>query len=90
MNISTQQVTEDVATKIWEANDPMGFKGPLQDQDKMVQFHLKSTVLPVVHHTLPVAEKHFKDKMRELIAKGNSLGMSADMILLDISMEIGE
>lgn len=90
MKISTQQVTEDVASKIWEASDPMGFKGPLEDQDKMIQFNLKASVLPVVHHALPVAEKHFKDKMRELITKGQSLGMSADMILLDISMEIGE
>jgi hypothetical protein len=90
MEISTQQVTEDVASKLWESNDPLGMKGPLEAQDKMVQYHLKNMVLPVVTKTLPIAEKHFKDKMRELIAKGNSLGMNADMILLDISMEIGE
>lgn len=90
MEISTQQVTEDVASKLWEASDPLGMKGPLEAQDKMVQFHLKNMVLPVVTKTLPVAESHFKEKMRDLIAKGHSLGMSADMILLDISMEVGE
>ena len=90
MKLSTQQVTEDVASKIWDANDPLGMKGPLTDQDKMIQYNLKASALPVVHHTLPIAEKHFKEKMRDLIAKGHSLGMDADMILLDISMEVGE
>lgn len=90
MEISKQKLTEDIASKMWEASDPLGMKGPLEDQDKMIQFNMKASILPIVVHTLPVMEKTFKAKMRELIAKGNSLGMSADMILLDISMEIGE
>lgn len=90
MEISKQQLTEDIASKMWEASDPLGMKGPLEAQDKMVQFHMKASILPIVVHTLPVMEKTFKAKIREVMEKGQSLGLSADMILLDISMEVAE
>lgn len=89
MEIDKRQVIEDVAAKIWEASDPLGMKGPLEDQDKMIQFNLKNSVLPVAHHALPVIEQHVKNKIKGIIENGHSLGLSADMILLDISMEVG-
>lgn len=90
MEIDKTQLTHDVAAKIWEAEDPFGFKGPLEDQEKIVQFNLKMRVLPVLVQVLPVAETHVKDKIRSIISRGHSLGLSADMILLDLSTELGE
>jgi hypothetical protein len=89
LEIDKRQVVEHVAAKLWEASDPLGMKGPLEAQDKMIQYNLKATVLPVVHHALPVAEKHVKEKIKSIIDAGHSRGDSADMILLDISMEVG-
>jgi hypothetical protein len=47
-------------------------------------------ILPVLIHALPVMETHVKDKIKTIISRGQSLGLSADMILLDLSAELGE
>jgi hypothetical protein len=90
MEIDKQQVVEQVASSVWNAADPLGMKGALETQDKMVQFNLKNTVMPSVLHTLPIAEKHIKDKIRGIIATGHAIGLDADMILHDINLELGE
>lgn len=90
MEIDKTQLTHDVAEAIWKAKDPFDMNGPLEDQDKMVQFNLKMSILPVLTYALPVAEKAYKAKIRSIIDHGHSLGMDSDTILLDLSMELGE
>ncbi len=90
MEIDKTQLTHDVATKIWAAEDFFGVHGTLDEQEKIVQHDLKMKIVPVLIHALPVMEAHVKAKIRSIISHGHSSGVSADMILLDISMEIGE
>lgn len=90
MEIDKTQLTHDVASAIWKSKDPFDMNGPLEDQDRIIQFNLKMSILPVLTHAVPVAQKAFEDKMRKIISTGLIMGLSADMILLDISAEIGE
>jgi len=90
LEIDKTQLTHDVAAKIWASQDPFGFNGAFEDQDKMVQYNLKMSVLPVLVQALPVAEAHVKAKIRSKISLGTSMGLSADMILLGLSTELGE
>lgn len=88
MEIDKTQLTHDVAAKIWAAEDFFGVNGPLEEQDKIVQFNLKTKIVPVLIHALPVMEAHVKEKIKSIISSGHSVGASADMILLDLSMEL--
>lgn len=88
MEIDKTQLTHDVAAKIWASEDFFGINGPLEDQDKVVQYTLKAKVVPILTHALPVMESHFEDRIKAIIATGHSLGLDADMILLDLSTEL--
>lgn len=88
MEIDKTQLTDDVAAAVWASRDPLGMEAPFSDQDPMVKFFMKAEVLPVINHTLEAAEKTFKEKIRSIIARGHSLGLDADGILLDLDMEL--
>lgn len=88
MEIDKTQLTHDVATAIWNNLDPLGLQAPFDEQDGMIQFSLKSKVLPVITHTLPVAERHLKNKMIQIINTGHENKMTAEEILLSLNMEL--
>lgn len=89
MEIDKTQLTHDVAKAVWSSLDPLGLEAPFDEQDSMIQFSLKSKVLPVINHTLPVAETHFKQKIRDILTDAHSNDLSAEEILFSIEQEVG-
>jgi len=88
MEIDKTQLAHDVASSMWAAGDPLGLNGTFDEQDKSVQFHVKSQILPVVVRTMGVAEKHVKKQVLDKIAQGQENGLTADEIIWSLTLEL--
>lgn len=88
MEIDMTQLTDDVASKVWDSLNTMGLEAPFEEQNSVLQFSIKAKVLPVIIHTLPIAERHVKDKLIGIINAGHENKLSPDEILLSLTMEL--
>jgi hypothetical protein len=89
-------LTEKVAAKVWETmNQNAGMEAaPLEEQDDMVKFNLKSQVLPFVTVITPVIKAHIeqavKDKIAGIINESHEAGHDPEFTLLAVSAELSE
>lgn len=90
MEIDKTQLTADVASAVWTSLDPMGLQAPFDEQDPMIQFNVKAQILPIITHTVPVIERHFKERVLAVIAGGRLLDLDAETILQDVSRELDD
>lgn len=88
MEIDKTALTHDVAKAVWASLDPMGIEAPFEEQNSMVQFNVKAQVLPVITHTLPVAERHTKQAVLDKIKFEQDNGLSAEEIIQALQKEM--
>lgn len=89
-------LTAQVASKVWETmNAAAGMEvAPLEEQDDMVQFNLKSQVLPFVTVITPVIKAHIeqavKDKLIGIINESADAGHDEAFTLLALTAELSD
>lgn len=89
-------LTDQVASKVWETmNAAAGMEvAPLEEQDDMVKFNLKSQVLPFVTVITPVIKAHIeaalKDKLIGIINESADAGHDEAFTLLALTAELSE
>lgn len=89
-------LTDQVASKVWETmNAAAGSEvAPLEEQDDMVKFNLKSQVLPFVTVITPVIKAHIeqavKDKLIGIINESHESGFDDTFTLLALTAELSE
>lgn len=89
-------LTDAVASKVWETMNANAGRevAPLDEQDDMVKFNLKSQVLPFVTVITPVIKAHVESAVKANIARiideSHEAGHDADFTLLAVSAELSE
>jgi hypothetical protein len=97
METDYTSLTEQVTAKVWETMNLNAGNldvAPLEEQDDMVKFNLKSQVLPFVTVITPVIKAHIeaalKQKIAAVINESHEAGHDADFTLLAVSAELSE
>lgn len=96
METDYTSLTDQVASKVWETmNAAAGMEvAPLEEQDDMVKFNLKSQVLPFVTVITPVIKAHIeqaiKDKLIGIINESAEAGHDEAFTLLALTAELSE
>lgn len=89
MNIDMTTLTETAASKVWDeisgAED-----APFEEQNVMVQYSVKSKVLPVVNVIVPVVETALKEKLVNLINEAHDAGHDSDFTLMALMAELSD
>jgi hypothetical protein len=97
METDYEALTNAVAEKVWETMNTAAGNltvAPLEEQDDMVKFNLKSQVLPFVTVITPVVKGHVESELKKRIAavidEAYEQGHDPDFILTAVSHEISE
>lgn len=96
METDYTSLTDQVASKVWETmNAAAGMEvAPLEEQDDMVKFNLKSQVLPFVTVITPVIKAHIeqavKDKLIGIINESADAGHDEAFTLLALTAELSD
>lgn len=96
METDYTSLTNEVASKVWETmNANAGVEvAPLDEQDDMVKFQLRSQVLPFVTVITPVikahAEQGVKDRIAAVINESYEAGHDPDFTLMAVTAELSE
>lgn len=96
METDYTSLTDAVAAKVWETmNANAGMEAaPLEEQDDMVKFNLKSQVLPFVTVITPVIKAHIeqavKDRIAAVINESHEAGHEPDFTLMAVTAELSE
>jgi len=89
-------LTDEVANKVWETmNANAGIEvAPLEEQDDMVKFSLKSQVLPFITVIKPVVEKKaeqtIKDRLIRTINEAHEAGHDDSFTIMAIMAELSD
>lgn len=67
MALDMQNVTEEVASKVFASMNPAPLSPEYDDLTAIQKFHFKNSLLPIITHVVPVAEKAVKDSMEDRI-----------------------
>lgn len=96
METDYTSLTDQVASKVWETmNAAAGMEvAPLEEQDDMVKFNLKSQVLPFVTVITPVIKAHIeqaiKDRIANVINESHEAGHDPEFTLLAVTAELSD
>lgn len=97
IEIDYTALTEAVAARVWEEMNRAAGNidvAPLEEQDDMVKYNLRSQVLPFVTVIVPVVKVHtenaVKDKMISIINESHEEGHDADFTLLALTAELSD
>lgn len=89
MELDMETLTNDASAKVWyDLNG--GAAAPLDEQDAMLQYSVKSKVLPVINAVIPTVERAVKDKLTKIIDNGYELNWGPDEILMALTVELSE
>jgi hypothetical protein len=89
MELDMTTLVDNAAAKVW--NDINGgAAAPLDEQDDMLQYSVKSKVLPVLTTVIPTVERAVKDKLSKIIDNGYELNWGPDEILMALTVELSE
>jgi len=89
MNLDMTTLTDTAATKVWEELNG-GSAAPLDEQDDMVKFSVRSKVLPVVLSVIPAVEAAVKDNLVDIINESHEAGHDAEFTLMAITAYLSD
>lgn len=90
MALDLQNVTEEVASKVFASMNPSPLSAEYDELTAIQKFHFKESLLPLITHVVPIAEKavkeHFEDRIINIINDGKEDKQSDAEILMSIQM----
>lgn len=92
-NIDMTTLTDEAASKVWDELNA-GEASPFHEQSDMVQFSVKSKVLPVVLTVVPVVEKavetSLKEKLIATINEAHDAGHDPEFTLMALLAQLSD
>lgn len=89
MKIDLEALTEDASRSVWHDING-GAAAPLDEQDPMIQFSVKSKVLPIVRAAIPEVERHLKETLTRTINEAYDQGYDPEFVLMAVMAELDE
>lgn len=92
-NIDMTTLTDEAAAKVWDELNA-GEASPFHEQSDMVQFSVKSKVLPVILTVVPVVEKavetSLKEKLIATINEAHDAGHDPEFTLMALLAQLSD
>lgn len=92
MALDFQNVTEEVASKVFASMNPSPLAPEFDELTAIQKFHFKESLLPLITHIVPVAEKavkdHFEERVNTIINDGREDGQTDAEILMSIQLAL--
>jgi hypothetical protein len=92
MALDLQNVTEEVASKVFASMNPSPLTPDYDELTAIQKHYFKESMLPLITHVVPVAEKavkdHFEGRINTIISDGREDGQSDADILMSIQLAV--
>jgi hypothetical protein len=90
MALDFQNVTEEVASKVFASMNPSPLSDEFDDLTAIQKFHFKESLLPLITHIVPIVEqavkKDYADRIDNIVLDGKEDGQTDTEILMSIQL----